>query len=198
MLNVIWLEGLPGAGKSTIIELLGKDYKRQLLVFPKTDLISIFYKGFNFPFNKYCDVNYDSAIATEFLKASLLNTWKDDSITVIGERSYVSSIVYYTALYNKSLFSNKNLQILLNSFSSMQKNYKEHFLYIDTTPEISLKFDKHNITSFWSSADNCSLVRSAYFDFFKKNDKSSCIIKRDTLEDVKRNSKCFVEEIING
>jgi thymidylate kinase len=167
MLKVIWLEGLPGSGKSTVVDHIEKLFPENFLIFPKTDIVSIFVKGLKFNFNDYFIPEYDSAVAVEILKASLLNHCRRDDIKlVIGERSFVSSIVYYTVQHASNLMTMHDFHNMLNQFNDIQKNYSEDFIYIDCSPDQSLKRDTNRVTSFWTSYKNLSMIRKAYLDFF--------------------------------
>jgi len=162
-LRVFWIEGLPGSGKTTLINGLVERRGNFLTVFPKTDIVSIFVRGLGFDFSKFASPGADADCAIEDLKVAMLNSFSPNfERPVVGERSYLSTLVFYDILNKERKVSHEALKHLENHLTGKRRDYVERFIFFNCNPNESLRRDLWSHTGFWNNANHAKLAIGLY------------------------------------
>jgi len=193
--KVFWVEGLPGVGKSTVISRVAARNK-ELVVFPKTDVVSVFAKGLNFDFRKFSNPGWDSACAVEALKRSILNaSILEESVTVIGERSYLSSLVYYAICSREHSCERGVVDKLMNCIVEMDRQYDEKVILLEGDPVASLQRDFDSFSGFWNNPKRALVANALYLEMAEAMGVDClCVSAQDGID----RAVADVEAIINA
>lgn len=193
--KVFWIEGLPGTGKTTIISRLKARHKG-LIVFPKTDVVSIFAKGLNFDFRAISKPSWDSAWAVEMLKCSILNGISStDDVVVVGERSYLSSLVYYAICSHEHITDRFAVEGLKRKFKEIERHYDETVILLEGDPKVCLGRDAESYSNFWHVREHAVGAGTLYREMaVEMGVKCHVVSAEDSLSHI----MAEVEAIINA
>lgn len=162
-MHVFWIEGLPGSGKSTLVNSLQDAYTGQAIIFPKTDLVSVFVSGLKFDFRKYMKPGIESDIVIEKLKTTMLNsTYDEQHHFFISERSFISTLVYYNLILQENKFFLNYLNKFEETMYNIERNFIEHFIYLECSPKTSLSRDTKKYTNFWNNFNRLNKAIELY------------------------------------
>ena len=162
MNRVFWIEGLPGTGKSTLVAGLAARHP-DLVIFPKTDIVSVFVKGLGFDFRRFSSPGYRSALAIEELKRAVLDGMGGQDRMVVGERSYVSSFVYYSLLAREGGVATETVGLFRDALGGMPRGYDETVILLEgDDPSVCLARDVHAYSGFWSVPGRAALAQPLY------------------------------------
>jgi len=192
--RLFWVEGLPGSGKSTVIAQLKDLYGDQLLVFPKTDLASIFVRGLNFDFAKWSHPNYKAMIAVEDLKQSILEGFQSWPEFIIGERCHISTLAYYYVTWQTGIDDGQPFNKVRTYFANRTTVIPENYIFLDVETNISQHRDNWQYSNFWNKNNHSELARTFYKDYFSKIKRSITISSEQSLDVIKDHIVKFIND----
>jgi thymidylate kinase len=169
---LIFFEGLPGSGKSTVIKRLKKELGDRALIFPKLDIHTVFVEGLNYDYKRYGKMNEKVMFYLEAAKEEVINNLSTAPDIVLFERSYVSLMAYNYVLYKKSFKDNLYWEVL-ERYKNINYKYEHIFIYLQVSVAESLRRDIYAHNKFWHDPSNLSLIKEFYEERF--DGVSNCI-----------------------
>lgn len=177
----IVLEGIPGGGKTTLLNKVTKKY----------DFLTI---------GQYANgvkcINNEDCIENDLLKDNLFKSSK--SHITFMDRDFVSTMAYSYAVLREKDSTNNYVTNLYTSLLGEKLFLADIYFYLKVSPDISLRRKdrfKNNMDSEWGNADFLIKMQEYYDNFFNTLKYFTCVIEIDThnksLSDVE-NEVCDV------
>ena len=190
-MKVFWIEGLPGSGKTVLINSLCTALGEKIVFFPKMDVPAIF-KNANFDYRPYFSPDYNADLAVEKLKIAVLNGAKSNR-PIISERSYISTCVYYSILHQEKSIDTSQYNVIIDSLMRFSKKYDEYFIYLECGAKESLARDTHVFSGFWHNTGRIQNAKLFYKMFLNQFSlEKTCIIPAETPDIVLKKVKEFI------
>ena len=183
MRHFVWVEGLPGAGKTSTIYRLMEIFGERAVAIPSVDLKTLFSKppGFS-PFR----FGNPSSSAQAFLEIARRRTLSElDALPeyVFVERSWISVEVFQLVahrLYGEPLLDDG----LFCQWQSIKLKAKEMTLVLETDPMVSMTRDQEAVTTYWSDQQFVKEVHYEYLQLLERDKSIHHIDARATPEKV--------------
>lgn len=161
MTQLVFLEGLPGAGKSTALTGLTERLGEDAMVFPKFDIHSLLVKGLGYDPGAHGVVTERVMVHLEAAKEELLDHLSHAPRWVFVERSYLSLLAYNYALKARGGAASLYDELAVRYASSPYRTPSTH-IYLRISPEESSRRDLGSHTSFWRDRDNLQALHDFY------------------------------------
>lgn len=175
--KIIYIEGIPASGKSTLIESLSSKYNKDIDIIPEY---------INIDQGKKAEVSHDP----DYFKKNDVIKWlmaaKSKKKLIFVDRGHLSTVIYNLAEFKISK-KIESLKIIDWYFETILKNnyLPDYYVLLETKPAVSLKrrtklMGLHNI---WEHEDALGLANEYYIRLIRSYETKSklLIIKTDFL-----------------
>jgi thymidylate kinase len=168
MRHFVWIEGLPGAGKSFIIYKLTELFGKRAVAIPSVDLKTLFSKTPAFLPFRFGNPSSRAHALLEIARRLTLSELDALPEFIFIERSWISIQIFQQVahrLYGESLLD----ESFLCQWKSIELKGKETTLIIETDPITSMERDKETVTTYWSDEHFVKEAHHEYLQLLEKN-----------------------------
>jgi len=178
MKKIIFLEGLPGVGKTTLVKTIREMNLKN--VYTVNEII------------KEDILNNISHDQNDFMKNDNMKYQKYNQGTIVIDRGFISTLSYNETM--KKINNNHNIENIVSWFDSIKNIYQEKFVYTIflTTNKKAYQISENDIGGPYGSIENQQILE----DITLKNIKKYCRNYK-IIEYHKQNMEEIINEIIN-
>jgi thymidylate kinase len=160
MSNLILFEGLPGSGKTTLVELIKKSLGDQALICPKLDVYSVIVQGLKYEYPLYGKVSEKVAFLLEQIRDEIIDGMDSTPKFILCERSYWS-ILAYNYVLSKNNYPNLYAEVM-QYYRHKTYRYPDTFIYLKHPPYSSIERNAHTYTAFYKDIHNLKYIEEFY------------------------------------
>lgn len=183
MRRFVWVEGLPGAGKSSTIYKLTEIFGERAIAIPSVDLKTLFSKPPGFSPFRFGNPSSNGQAFLEIARRRTLSELDALPEYVFVERSWISVEIFQLVahrLYGESLLD----EGLFCQWQSIKLEAKEMTLVLETDPMVSMTRDQEAVTTYWSDRNFVKEVHCEYLQLLERDKSIYHIDARATPEKV--------------
>lgn len=183
MRHFVWIEGLPGAGKSSTIYKLTETFGKRAVAIPSVDLKTLFSKPPEFSPFRFGNPSSNAQALLEIARRQTLSELDALPEYVFIERSWISIEIFQQVahrLYGESLLDDG----FFSQWQSIKLDGKQTTLILETDPVISMTRDQETVTAYWSDKHFVKEIHHEYLQLLERDKSIHRVNGRTTLEKV--------------
>lgn len=176
MRHFVWIEGLPGAGKTTVIRKLAESLGDRAVSVPSVDLGTLFSKAPGFSPFRFGNPSSAGSALLEIARRRVLAELGSLPEYVLIERSWISVDIFQQVAHR--LLGETPLEDgWSKQWHSICLNGKETTLVLDPGPALSMARDRDVVTGYWADKTFVEEVHNGYQELLARDKR---IIRIDT------------------